>query len=203
VCQPALHRLSAKRYPRVGRTGQARYAGHAILGNVRVRNPKPDEPDDSEPGPEDEYAAEPEVTAGRVEPDGSVTFRVSPGVIGVKFAVAAGLAVIALIRGIGPEFVIGIVVAVAVAVYGLRDLLGRDRLRADPSGLKIGTGFGAQRTLAWTDVERLRVDQRSRLGARSELLEIDAGDELYLLSRFDLGADPSDALVVLEALRSV
>lgn len=176
---------------------------HAILGIVRIRSPNPDEPDDSEPGPEG-YAAdpEPEVTAGRVEPDGSVTFRVSSGVIGVKFAIAAGIALIALIRGIGPEFVIGIIAAVAVAIYGLRDLLGRDRLRADPTGLRIGTGFGAHRTLAWTDVEHLRVDQRSRLGARSELLEIDAGDDLYLLSRFDLGADPSDALTVIEGLRS-
>jgi hypothetical protein len=168
---------------------------------VRIRKPNPDEPHDRATGP-GEFDDDPPVAAGRVDPDGSVTFRVGSGLIASKFAVAAGLAVIALIRGIGPEFVIGIVAAVAVAIYGLRDLLGRDRLRADPTGLRIGTGFGAHRMLAWTNVERLRVDQRSRLGARSELLEIDAGDELYLLSRFDLGADPSDALAVLEDLRS-
>ena len=170
---------------------------------MRIRNPnpdEPDEPDEPEARPE-EYEDEPEVTAGHVEPDGSLTFRVSSGVIGVKFAVAAGLALIALIRGIGPEFVIGLLAAVAVAIYALRDLLGRDRLRADPAGLRIGTGFGAHRRLAWADIERLRLDHRSRLGTRSELLEIDAGDELYLLSRFDLGADPSDALTVLEAMR--
>lgn len=198
---------------------------------MRIRNPNPDEPDDGNPADEtaapdgslaidgdfedddfvddedDDFEEDHEVRSGdgryaRLDPDGSLTFRVRAGVIGSKFAVAIGLAVIALIRGIGPEFVIGVVAAAAVAIYGLRDLLGRDRLRADSTGLRIGTGFGRHRALPWSEVENLRVDQRNRLGARSELLEIDAGDELYLLSRFDLGAAPSDALAVLEAVRA-
>jgi hypothetical protein len=197
---------------------------------VRVRNPNPDEPDDRYPadafddGPEDDVDDERDVDDEsdadderdidearaartgharypRPAPDGSLTFRVRPGVITAKFAVAAGLALVALMRGIGPEFVVGVVAGAAVAIYGLRDLLGRDRLRADRAGVRIGTGFGGHRTLAWSEVEKLRVDERNRLGARSELLEIDAGDELYLLSRFDLGVAPPDALAALEVLR--
>jgi hypothetical protein len=49
-------------------------------------------------------------------------------------------------------------------------------------------------------MERVRVDQRLRLGLRTDMLELDAGEELFLLSRYDLGAEPRDALAALRTV---
>jgi hypothetical protein len=54
--------------------------------------------------------------------------------------------------------------------------------------------------LAWSQLERVRVDQRLRLGLRTDMLELDAGEELFLLSRYDLGAEPRDALAALRTV---
>jgi hypothetical protein len=130
-----------------------------------------------------------------------VFFRVRTGVIVGKLGLAAALLVIALTAGHGFSRWLGVVAAALVAAYGLRDVLGRERLRADARGVRIGTGLAGHRDLPWSTVERVRVDQRLRLGLRTDLLELDAGEELFLLSRYDLGADPRDAYEALTALR--
>lgn len=133
-----------------------------------------------------------------------VSYVVPTRVIVLKFAVAALLVVLALValgaREIS-QFVIGLVVAAAVAVYAARDLVARERLRADRDGLVAVRGYAGHRRLPWSEIERVRVDARSRLGTSSELLEIDAGEEIYLFSRHDLGVDPTDAAESLEAVR--
>jgi hypothetical protein len=173
--------------------------GHAILGVVHIRRPgEPGEP--SEEPLEGPFAEGPAPGVG-YRPDGSVFFRVRTGVIAGKFAVAVVVAVVALIAGDGFARWLGLVAAALVAVYGLRDVLGRERLRADRSGVRVGTGFTGYRQLEWSQLERVRVDQRMRLGIRTDLLELDAGEDLFLLSRYDLGADPHDAFEALEGLR--
>jgi len=92
---------------------------------------------------------------------------------------------------------VGRVLAVA-AVLGLvgwavRDLAFPVRLRADAEGLTVH-----RRRLPWAQIERVRIDERQRLGLRTELLEIDTGSDLYLLSGYDLGAPPRDVLNQLE-----
>jgi len=129
--------------------------------------------------------------------DGSVYFRVSTGVIVGKFVVAALLAVIALTAGRGFSLWLGLVAGGLVAGYGLRDVLGRERLRASASGVRVVTGFARHREFAWSQLDRVRIDQRLRLGMRTDMLELDAGEELFLLSRYDLGAEPRDALAAL------
>jgi Bacterial PH domain len=162
---------------------------------VRIR--RPDEPsDDNEPTPREGPA--PGVGYG---PDGSVFFRVRIGVIAGKFVVAVLVAIIALTAGHGVGLWLGLIAAALMAGYGLRDVLGRERLRADANGVRIGTGFAGHRDLPWSRLERVRVDQRLRLGLRTDLLELDAGEELFLLSRYDLGADPHDAYEALSLLR--
>jgi hypothetical protein len=162
---------------------------------VRIR--RPDEPsDDDQPTPRDGPPAG--IGYGS---DGSVFFRVRTGVIAGKFAVAAVLIVVALTAGSGFSLWLGVVAAALVAAYGLRDVLGRERLRADAHGVRVGTGFAGHRDLPWSQLERVRVDQRLRLGLRTDLLELDAGEELFLLSRYDLGADPQDAYEALSLLR--
>jgi hypothetical protein len=94
-----------------------------------------------------------------------------------------------------------VLVAVGLTAYGLRDVLAPVRLAADATGLDVTRGYAGRRHLDWSDVERVRVDERLRLGVRSQLLEIDADVELYLFSRFDLGTDPEDAAEAVLALR--
>jgi hypothetical protein len=164
---------------------------------VRIRGPFDESPSDDDGHDRDDGPA-PGVRHG---PDGSVYFRVSTGVIVGKFAVAALLALVALTAGRGFSLWLGLLAAGLVAGYGLRDVLGRERLRASTEGVRVGTGFARHRQLAWSQVDRVRVDQRLRLGVRTDLLELDAGEELFLLSRYDLGAEPRDALAALRAVQ--
>lgn len=130
-----------------------------------------------------------------------MVFRVPTGVVMAKFGFAAVLALAALALAAGVQLAIGLLAAAGLAAYALRDLLARTRLRADTKGVVAVRGYAGSRHLTWPEIERVRVDSRVRLGARSELLELDAGEELYLFSRFDLGVDPEEALATLDSLR--
>ena len=100
------------------------------------------------------------------------------------------------------RWAIALIVALGLAVWALRDLLAPVRLAADASGVTIIAGFARRRHLPWSAVERVRVDRRIHRGLRSETLELDAGDAIYLFSANDLGALPEDVVVTLADLRS-
>ena len=93
------------------------------------------------------------------------------------------------------------IAATAALAYAVRDVLARQRLHADAEGVVAVRGFATRRRLAWDQIERLGVDSRLRFGARSELLELDAGEEIFQYSRYDLGVRPEDALEALEGVR--
>lgn len=96
---------------------------------------------------------------------------------------------------------VGVAGAVVLGALVVRDLVARVRLSADRTGVTVLTGFARRRHLPWSEVERVRVDRRSRFGVASELVEIDAGEELYLFSANELG-EPCDRVVrTLDALR--
>lgn len=195
----------------------ARSTRHAILSVVHVRSPGiPDEPSDDEPTPphlpvRPAHADESDPEAAHIEdpdprivrhPDGSIRFAVPTGVIAAKLGGAGVLAIVALLASIRSQLVIGLIAAAALAVYGLRDLLARERLRADPDGIVAVRGFAGHDRLAWADLEQVRVDSRQRLGSRTQLLEIDAGEHIYLFSRFDLGVDPDEAERAIATVRA-
>jgi hypothetical protein len=90
------------------------------------------------------------------------------------------------------------VVAAGLAGWALRDLVAPVRLAADPSGLTVVTGFAHRLRLAWSQIDRVRVDVRRR----SRLLEVDAGERLYLFSRYEVDADLDEVAERLEALRA-
>src|SRR5215218_3904991 len=66
----------------------------------------------------------------------------------------------------------------ALAAAGLAPV----RLAADGQGVTVVTGFAGRRRIPWSEIERIRVDVRQRIGRKSELLEIDTGETLHLLS---------------------
>jgi hypothetical protein len=86
--------------------------------------------------------------------------------------------------------------------YAVRDLVAPVRLAADADGLTVIRGYLGHARLSWSDIDHVRVDRRSRLGLRSEFLEIDAGDHLYLLSSYDLSAEPAAVAAALARLRT-
>jgi hypothetical protein len=155
---------------------------------VHVRNPDPS----SEPASD---------VVGRAAATGRVSFSVPRSIMLVKFAVAVVLALGALVVDNESQNLVLLVAAAGVAVYAGRDLFAGERLRADAEEVIAVRGYSSRRVLAWSEIERIRVYATSRLGTRSEMLEVDTGDEIFLFSRFDLGVHPDEALGALEAIR--
>ena len=123
-----------------------------------------------------------------------VPWKVPAGKL-VVAAIIAGLAL--LVAGPRWQAAVAAAVVVGLALWAVRDLVAPVRLAADPAGLTVATGFAGRRRLAWSQVERVRVDVRRR----SRMLEVDIGDHLYLYSRYDLDADLDTVAGRLEQLR--
>jgi hypothetical protein len=117
-------------------------------------------------------------------------------------AVAIVVLVFAFGRDDAVQWVLAGAVAVGLAGWALRDLVAPVRLAADTTGVTVVVGFRRRRWLPWSEIERVRLDRRVRLGLAAELLELDADDALFLFSMHDLGADPHDVLAELEDLRT-
>ncbi|GAA3130137.1 hypothetical protein GCM10010466_21040 [Planomonospora alba] len=119
---------------------------------------------------------------------------------------AAGAAVAAVAAVLSLGDVRGVLLAGAAAVMlaglALRDFLVPVRLAADGEGLTVAKGFAGTERVPWGEVERIRVDTRTRFASRTELLEIETGAGLFLLSRFDLGAPVREVADELRAFRT-
>jgi hypothetical protein len=97
---------------------------------------------------------------------------------------------------------LALVVGAGLAVWAVRDLIVPVRLAADAAGVTVLTGFARRRHLPWAQIERVRVDVTSRRGLRSELLELDAGESIFLFSAHELGALPEEVAGALTDLRT-
>lgn len=131
-----------------------------------------------------------------------MTVRYAPrgrdvGLIALGAVLLTGLAVAAdpLGRLLGGAGVVGLM---AFAVVGAAV---RPRLAADPAGVSVRT-LTARHRLQWSDVDRLAVDERTRLGRTVRTLEIESGDLLVVFGRYTLGADPADVRDALLRLRA-
>ncbi|MEV6303848.1 PH domain-containing protein [Actinoplanes sp. NPDC051861] len=116
-------------------------------------------------------------------------------------AVAFVVLAVAFAEGDPVRWVLAGAVAVGLAGWALRDLLVPVRLAADAEGVTVVTGFATRKHLPWSKIERVRVERTVRRGLRNELLEIDAGDAVYLYGPHDLGALPDDVVTQLSDLR--
>lgn len=133
-----------------------------------------------------------------------LSWRVKPVLPVTKLlgAVAVLVLAVAFSRRDPVQWFLAIVVAIGLTGWALRDLLRPVRLTADQEGVTVVAGLLRRRRLAWAEIERVRVDHRERLGVRSELLEVDAGDALYLFSVHELGAEPEEVAAALAKLRA-
>lgn len=131
-------------------------------------------------------------------------WRIKPVLPVTKLMGAVAVVVLAVaFAGRDPvRWVLAAVVGVALVVWALRDLVAPVRLAADADGVTVISGFAGRRHLPWQHIERVRVDRRTHRGLRSEMLELDAGDALYLFSAHELGALPEDVAATLSDLRT-
>jgi PH (Pleckstrin Homology) domain-containing protein len=140
---------------------------------------------------------------GRSPDAGGLQWRVMRKFVVLKIAAAVVFAVIGVVSLGNPvQLSVATVAALLLAGLALRDLLAPVRVAADAGGVTVVVGFAGHRRLPWSQIERVRVDGRTRLGLRSRLLEIDAGDNLYFFSSSELGAPVDEVVQHLVALRA-
>jgi hypothetical protein len=137
-------------------------------------------------------------------PSTSAQWRVSPVLTVIKVVAAVVLALVAALSFRTPmNMVVAGIGAATMGFWALRDLLAPVRLAADTEGVTVVAGFAGRRRLPWTLIDRVRVDERERVGLRSRMLEIDAGESLHLLSTYDLNAQVADVVDELLRLRAL
>ncbi len=130
-------------------------------------------------------------------------WRVKPVLPVTKLMGAVALIVLTVaFAGEDPvRWTLAVMIGCGLLVWTARDVLVPVRLAADAGGVTVVTGFARRRHLRWSDVESVRVEQTTRRGLRSEFLEIDTGDAIYLFSAHELGALPEDVVAELSDLR--
>jgi Bacterial PH domain len=134
-------------------------------------------------------------------PESLTRWRVASTPTLLKFAGALLLAMVALLSGDERErLLLAGVGALALGVYGLRDIVAPVRLSADAEGVTVVSGFVRRRRVPWREIERVGLGEHRSLGLRSEILEIDAGESLHLFSRYDLGAPCAEVAETLQEM---
>jgi hypothetical protein len=127
---------------------------------------------------------------------------VSPPLKWAKLAAFVAFALVAFIyRDESTRAFAAGVGALLIGVYAARDFIAPVRLAADADGVTVVSGYASKHRLPWSAVERVRVDRRSRLGLRSEMLEVDAGESVHLFSTYDLNAPCSEVEESLNHIR--
>jgi Bacterial PH domain len=91
------------------------------------------------------------------------------------------------------------VAAVVLFLFAAYGTFGRPRLSADLEGVTVRSMTGRRRW-AWDQLD-VRVTRTRRLGREISTLELDAGDDLVVLGRIELGAEPEDVADALHDLR--
>ncbi|MET9340524.1 MULTISPECIES: PH domain-containing protein [unclassified Nonomuraea] len=115
----------------------------------------------------------------------------------------AGLGVYWYLGGDVRGVVLAVPATLLVGAMAARDVIAPVRLAADESGITVVHGFAGRRHVPWDQIEDVRVDVRTRFGLRSEMLEIDTGDHLHLLSGYELGGASCTEVAALLRRRGV
>jgi hypothetical protein len=129
----------------------------------------------------------------------TVSWRVPVRVAVAKVIVAAVFVALALTAAAETwQVVVALVAAGGTAAWAVRDVSLPVRVAADPTGVALVAGLARRFHLPWSRVRRVRVDTRRR----SRMLEIDDGETLHLVSRYEVDADLEEVAARLEQFRS-
>lgn len=88
------------------------------------------------------------------------------------------------------------IAAVGLLVFAAGSWRARPRLAVVDGGL-VYRGWLRDRTLRPEHIDSIRITEFRRIGRKVRLLEIETGEQLIVLTRWDLGTDP---LTVLDGL---
>lgn len=113
------------------------------------------------------------------------------GIAGVLMAIAC----VTLATDVPGRILTG-VAAVGLLVFAAGSWRARPRLALTPAGL-VYRGWLRTRTLSREEITLIRITEFRRIGRKVRLLEIEAGDQLLVLSRWDVGTDPIEVLDAL------
>ncbi|GAB5903988.1 hypothetical protein BKG77_15250 [Mycobacteroides chelonae] len=112
--------------------------------------------------------------------------------VGVAFGIAVFLVADA------PGRLLASVAALGLLGFAAVSWRCRPKLRIADEGLEL-QGLTRLTLLPRAAVDSVKISEFRRLGRRTRLLEIESGDDLIVLNRWDLGTDPRE---VHEALRA-
>lgn len=116
------------------------------------------------------------------------------GIVGVVMAIASVTVVTD-----PPGRVLTGIAAVGLILFASASWRARPKLAITGDGLQV-RGWWRTQLLRRSDIKIIRITEFRRIGRKMRLLEIEAVDgRLLILSRWDLGADPLDALDALTA----
>jgi len=117
-----------------------------------------------------------------------------PAAVGIEAGAALLLIALALTAEDRAGVAAGLLAAALLGALAARDALVRPRLSAGQDGVCLASLPGRARRVPWAQVHAVRVDDRGR---RGRVLEIDLGEELLVLGRHALGADPREVAAAL------
>jgi Bacterial PH domain len=123
-----------------------------------------------------------------------------PGLVAIGWVLAAGAGAWAVLIDDAPGRILLGVAAIVLALGGLFGTVARPRLAADAGGITVRSLTG-RRHWNWADVT-VRLVHTHRLGRDVPSVELDAEDDLVVLGRLDLNADPADVIDAIDALRA-
>ena len=115
--------------------------------------------------------------------------------VGLALGIAAALFV-----ADAPGRLLASVAALGLLIFAAVSWRCRPKLRIADEGLEM-QGLSRSTLLPRTSVDSVKVTEFRRLGRRTRLLEIESGDRLIVLNRWDLGTDPRDVHEALRAAR--
>ena len=116
------------------------------------------------------------------------------GVLGLILATGA----VTLITEVPGRILVGIA-AVGLVVFASLSWRARPKLAIRDDGLVI-RGWSRPKLLRRSDIKVIRITEFRRLARKMRLLEIDTtDDQLFVLTRWDLGTDPLNVLDALTA----
>ncbi|WP_100467111.1 PH domain-containing protein [Mycobacteroides abscessus] len=115
--------------------------------------------------------------------------------LGIALGVASALFVTD-----APGRLLAALAALGLLIFAAVSWRCRPKLRLADDGLQM-QGLTRHTLLLRTAVDSVKVTEFRRLGRRTRLLEIESGDRLIVLNRWDLGTDPRDVHEALRAAR--
>jgi hypothetical protein len=127
-----------------------------------------------------------------------LTYAPDSRAVAAAFGATAVLVVVAVLVG-GEGAILAGAAAALLLLEGVHGAVVRPTLVADPDGLTVAHGLSHVR-VPWDEVAAIRTAPLSHL-VRTTALEVDTGEQVFVLTGYRLGAPPTEVAAAIDALR--